>query len=133
MAVQRESVSDRARLDHGRQCTHLYCLIIAVTGLLDMEQDPEPGMLEISKLRLSIDNLDAALVSILAERFRCTRKIGQIKAALSIPTADPEREAVQAARIRELATLAQLDPDFAVAVQQFIVHEVLRQHQVVRQ
>jgi chorismate mutase len=98
-----------------------------------MMHDLEHGMAEIRELRLSIDNLDAALVNILAERFQRTRRIGQIKAALSIPAADPEREAVQVIRLRELAAVARLDPDFAVAIQQFIVHEVIRQHKALRQ
>jgi chorismate mutase len=97
-----------------------------------MKQSLEYGMAEICDLRLSIDNLDAALINILAERFQRTRRIGQIKAELSIPAVDPEREAAQAARLRRLAATARLDPEFAVAMQQFIVHEVVRQHEALR-
>ena len=31
---------------------------------------------ELVQLRATIDNIDAALVHILAERFRCTEKVG---------------------------------------------------------
>ena len=35
---------------------------------------------ELERLRTSIDNIDAALVYMLAERFRCTQKVGALKA-----------------------------------------------------
>ncbi|MFY9916192.1 MAG: chorismate mutase, partial [Nocardioidaceae bacterium] len=35
---------------------------------------------ELTRLRESIDNLDAALVHVLAERFRCTQAVGLLKA-----------------------------------------------------
>jgi len=31
---------------------------------------------ELERLRASIDNIDAALVHMLAERFKCTREVG---------------------------------------------------------
>ena len=45
---------------------------------------------ELVQLRATIDNIDAALVHILAERFRCTEKVGHLKARLDLPPADPE-------------------------------------------
>ena len=50
--------------------------------------------------RDTIDNLDAALVHLLAERFRCTQQVGLLKARLDLPPADPGREQQQAARRR---------------------------------
>ena len=35
---------------------------------------------ELAEARATIDNIDAALVHILAERFRCTQRVGHIKA-----------------------------------------------------
>ena len=35
---------------------------------------------QLLQYRQSIDNLDAALVHILAERFRCTKAVGHLKA-----------------------------------------------------
>jgi len=40
---------------------------------------------ELHQLRKSIDNIDAALVHLLAERFRTTQQVGKLKAALSMP------------------------------------------------
>ena len=68
---------------------------------------------ELLRLRDSIDNIDAALIHMLAERFKCTQAVGEYKATHALPPADPAREAAQIARLRKLATDAKLDPDFA--------------------
>ena len=86
---------------------------------------------ELGRLRDSIDNLDAALVHVLAERFRCTQQIGVLKAAHSMPPADPAREARQIERLRRLALEAKLDPEFAEKFLTFIVAEVVRHHEAI--
>ncbi|MCS6987524.1 MAG: chorismate mutase [Sphingomonadaceae bacterium] len=78
--------------------------------------------------RRSIDNIDAALVHLLAERFKITKKVGAYKAAAGLPPADPAREAQQIARLRRLAREADLDPDFTEAFLRFIIDEVIRHH-----
>jgi chorismate mutase len=87
---------------------------------------------ELLALRDSIDNIDAALIHLLAERFKCTKSVGQLKAAHGLPPADPEREAQQIARLRRLAQDAKLDPDFAEKFLNFIVKEVIRHHEAIR-
>ncbi|AQS42357.1 MAG: Monofunctional chorismate mutase [Candidatus Tokpelaia hoelldobleri] len=84
---------------------------------------------ELQKLRASIDNFDATLVHILAERFRCTKAVGELKAKYNLPPADPARETRQIERLRALALEAQLDPDFAEKFLNFIVREVIRHHE----
>ncbi|MEM6666360.1 MAG: chorismate mutase [Pseudomonadota bacterium] len=86
----------------------------------------------LAALRASIDNIDAALIHMLAERFRCTKAVGQLKADHSLPPADPEREARQIQRLRALATDADLDPDFAEKFLNFIITEVIRHHESFR-
>ncbi|HEY3800194.1 MAG TPA: chorismate mutase [Caulobacteraceae bacterium] len=88
--------------------------------------EPPPALLEI---RHSIDNIDAALIHLLAERFKLTRKVGELKAAVGLPPGDPAREARQIARLRALATDADLDPEFAEKVHAFLVTEVIRHHE----
>jgi chorismate mutase len=83
----------------------------------------------LADYRASIDNIDAALIHMLAERFRCTKAVGVLKAEHGLPPADPSREAEQIARLRRLADEAHLDPDFAEKFLNFIVKEVIRHHE----
>ncbi len=87
---------------------------------------------ELLRLRDSIDNLDAALIHLLAERFKCTQAVGQYKALHNLPPADPAREQTQIARLRRLAQDARLDPDFAEKFFNFVVREVIRHHGAIR-
>jgi chorismate mutase len=82
-------------------------------------------------LRGSIDNIDAALIHMLAERFKCTQKVGVLKATNDLPPADPAREKIQIERLRKLAADANLDPDFAEKFLNFIVREVIRHHEAI--
>lgn len=84
---------------------------------------------ELARLRDSIDNIDAAVVHMLAERFKCTQQVGHLKAAHQLPPADPSREAQQIARLRRLAENAKLDPAFAEKLLNFIIAEVIRHHE----
>ncbi len=88
---------------------------------------------ELVRLRDSIDNIDAALIHLLAERFKCTKAVGELKATRGLPPADPAREAQQIERLRKLAQTAKLDPDFAEKFLNFIVTEVIRHHEAIRQ
>lgn len=91
-----------------------------------MQQDPE---LEV--LRGSIDNLDAAIICLLAERFKITQRVGELKASRGLAPADPDREELQINRLRELAATANLDPEFAEKWLNFVVAEVVRHHQAI--
>ena len=86
---------------------------------------------ELKALRSSIDNIDAALVHMLAERFKCTQKVGVLKANNDLPPADPAREKIQIERLRQLASDAHLDPDFAETFLNFIVREVIQHHEAI--
>jgi chorismate mutase len=86
---------------------------------------------ELVRLRESIDNFDAALIYLLAERFRCTQRVGELKARKGLPASDPGRESMQIARLRKLAIDAKLDPDFAETFLTFVVKEVIRHHQTI--
>jgi chorismate mutase len=86
---------------------------------------------ELLEMRHSIDNIDAALVHLLAERFKLTRQVGELKAAKGLPPADPVREAQMTARLRSLAVTADLDPEFAEKFQNFLVKEVIRHHEII--
>jgi chorismate mutase len=82
--------------------------------------------------RQSIDNIDAAMIHILAERFRITQAVGAHKAAHQLPPSDPGREERQIARLRALALEARLDPEFSEKFLRFIIEEVIHHHEQAR-
>lgn len=91
-------------------------------------RDNEPSA-ELTSLRQSIDNIDAAVIHMLAERFKFTQQVGRLKANTGLPPSDPEREGVQIARLRQLAEESHLDPAFAEKFLGFIVAEVIHHHE----
>ena len=90
------------------------------------ENQPDPVL---AGFRASIDNIDAALIHILAERFSITKAVGAYKAEKSLPASDPGREERQIVRMRKLAEDAQLDPEFSEKFLRFIIDEVIRHHE----
>ncbi|QYJ08296.1 chorismate mutase [Qipengyuania flava] len=89
-------------------------------------QQPDPVL---AGFRKSIDNIDAALIHMLAERFRITQAVGEYKAKVTLPPADPAREQAQIARLRQLAVESELDPEFSEKFLRFIIDEVIRHHE----
>ncbi|WP_044086993.1 chorismate mutase [Bifidobacterium bombi] len=83
----------------------------------------------IKELRRTIDNIDTAITSLLAERFKTTAEVGRLKASSGFAPEDAEREAQQAARQRRVAIDAGLDPEIAQAYREFVVGEVKKRHQ----
>ena len=87
---------------------------------------------KLAAYRDSIDNIDASLVFMLAERFKITKKVGYYKKEHALPPADPAREQEQIARLRELARSAKLDPEFSEKFLHFVINEVIRHHEKIR-
>ena len=91
------------------------------------QTDPQPDEV-LAGFRKSIDNIDAALIHMLAERFRITQAVGEHKARTGLPASDPGREQRQIARLRALAVEADLDPEFSEKFIRFVIDEVIRHH-----
>ncbi len=87
---------------------------------------------KLANFRRSIDNIDAALIHMLAERFRITQAVGEFKAQNELPPADPSREQTQIQRLRTLAEAADLDPEFSEKFIRFVIDEVIRHHRRAR-
>lgn len=130
----------------GRSRRHICCRLrpICLTGgMTDASGAYDPAasslagevdpavMEELLSVRGSIDNIDATLVYLLAERFKATQRVGVLKATHQLPPADPDREAAQITRLKALAEEAQLDPAFAEKFLNFIISEVIRHHQAI--
>lgn len=88
---------------------------------------------QLGRYRQSIDNIDAALVFMLAERFKITQAVGELKARMDMPPADPSREERQIERLRQLARDADLDPEFSEKFLRFVIDEVIRHHERLRE
>jgi chorismate mutase len=101
----------------------LFCMLFKGNAALMVDDNI------LARYRDSIDNIDAALVFMLAERFKITQEVGEYKATVSLPPADPMREEKQIERLRQLARDAKLDPDFTEKFLRFIINEVIRHHQ----
>jgi len=101
--------------------------IQAISGSKAMNTD------QLAHYRQSIDNIDAALVFMLAERFKITQSVGELKARLALPPADPRREEQQIERLRALARDANLDPEFSEKFLRFVIDEVIRHHERLRE
>ena len=116
--------------------------LLLVSLAMSQETQPSPAPFEmapdvvpdpvLASFRKSIDNIDAALIHILAERFRITQAVGEYKARATLPPADPDREARQIARLRKLSEEADLDPEFSEKFLRFIIDEVIRHHEKAR-
>jgi chorismate mutase len=94
-----------------------------------MTETTPPSDPVLAAFRASIDNIDAALIHMLAERFRITQAVGTYKAEKNLPASDPGREERQILRLRNLAEEAHLDPDFGEKFIRFIIDEVIRHHE----
>lgn len=95
------------------------------------EDDVQRARALLGGLRTSIDNIDAAIIYMLAERFRCTETVSRLKAEHKLPPADLTREAEQIARLRRLAEDARFNPDFTEKYLGFIIPHVIRHHEAV--
>lgn len=83
---------------------------------------------QLGDLRASLDNIDNAIIYLLAERFRLTRKVGEYKRDNRLNPVDKDREAQQMQRVSELAERAELDPVFAQKLLRLIINEVVKDH-----
>ncbi len=86
-------------------------------------------MESLDDMRKSIDNIDNAIVAMLAERFKVTNRVGYFKANNNLPVKDPEREAIQHSRIKELSNQYGLDPELASSILGQVIDEVVLKHQ----
>ncbi|WP_044084838.1 chorismate mutase [Bifidobacterium gallicum] len=93
------------------------------------DDETRDAVRKITSLRQSIDNVDMAIIALLAERFKYTAQVGLLKARAGFAPADYKREDFQMERLRRLAADAGLDPDIAEMYREFVVTEAKKRHQ----
>jgi chorismate mutase len=98
---------------------------------MDKPEDVARARVLLADLRSSIDNIDAAIIYMLAERFRCTETVSRLKAEHDLPPADLTREAEQVKRLRWLAQDAKFNPDFTEKYLSFVIQHVIRHHEAI--
>jgi chorismate mutase len=81
------------------------------------------------ELRERIDGLDEQLVQLLAQRFRVTEAVGNLKAAGGMNAADPVREAQQEQRLSQLAEHYGVSPALVKRIFHAVVEEVVSTHE----
>ena len=106
--------------------------MLALQVMSDETQTSSEPDRVLSAYRKSIDNIDAAIIHMLAERFRITQAVGEYKAKVTLPPTDPAREERQISRLRKLSEEADLDPEFSEKFLRFIIEEVIRHHEKAR-
>ncbi|PAU68549.1 chorismate mutase [Bifidobacterium criceti] len=97
---------------------------------LAQSDDPQTKRIvaRIDTLRASIDNIDMAIVALLAERFKATAQVGALKARAGFAPADYAREEQQMERLRLVAQGAGLDTHIAEQYREFVVTETKNRH-----
>jgi len=83
----------------------------------------------LEEMRKSIDNIDNAIIVMLAERFKVTDRVGAYKAENKLPPKDKAREAKQYNRLNDLAIEYGLEPEFANSFLSLIIDCVIERHQ----
>ena len=86
------------------------------------------AVVRIKALRQTIDNVDSAIISLLAERFKATQQVGVLKANAGFAPEDTKREDYQIERLHRIAIDAGLDPDIAEMYREFVVTEAKKRH-----
>lgn len=79
-------------------------------------------------LRREIDRIDEELLLLLAERFRVTAKVGELKARSGLDSVDPVREQEKLERLKALAEAHSLNSDFILDLFQTLFDEVVKNH-----
>jgi chorismate mutase len=82
----------------------------------------------LSELRKKLDQIDASLIALLAERFQVTNQVGLHKKAHALPAVDEMREAEQFERITSLAQVYGLDQAFLHGLFRLIIDKVVEDH-----
>ncbi|RKK02552.1 chorismate mutase [Pseudoroseomonas wenyumeiae] len=92
----------------------------------DTEKSDVEARLESN--RQTLDNIDAALVYIFAERFGCTNATCVLKFEYNLPPLDRAREEYRYARLRGLAKENKINQNFVEIRMRFVIDQIIQRH-----
>lgn len=95
--------------------------------------DPESVPAELLEVRNRIDQIDHQIISLLAQRFELTHRVGQLKAVHALEALDSSREAEKLAEIEQLCRDNGLNPALVTELFSQIMEEVVRNHNRLRE
>ena len=95
-----------------------------------MESESVPA--ELLAVREKIDQIDHQIITLLAQRFELTHRVGMLKASLALEALDAQREAAKLAEIRALCEEHDLNPDLVTELFTQIMEEVVSNHNRLR-
>lgn len=108
------------------------CAPVSATSWTHSEICLEGEKDTLQHCRNTIDNLDRALLSILAERFRCTEQIGHYKARHHLPEHDEERQKEQLLQWKRIAQSSGLPVHIAESTYHCLVSHVQERHKMIK-
>lgn len=123
---------------HATPSTVASChLLNSLAFVMDKNPAPRPDAEgdhdALAEYRASIDNIDASLIYLMAERFKVTEKVGKYKKEQGLPAASVDREQEQFHRMKKLAADAGVDQEFMGKFLRFIIDEVIRRHERIKE
>ena len=84
---------------------------------------------ELLSVREKIDAIDERLLDLLAERFRLTHQVGLLKANQQLSALDATREAEKLARLADLSSDRDLNPELIQELFRRIMQQVVQNHE----
>ncbi len=87
---------------------------------------------ELLEVRKKIDLVDSELISLLAERFALTHRVGMLKASNELDAVDAGREAQKLDDLRALCLEHELNPELITELFTRIMEEVVKNHNQLR-
>lgn len=87
----------------------------------------------LQKLRKQVDQIDKKLLKILAERFKITKKIGELKSKRSLPACDKKREILLFKERESLAKKLGLNKGLAKNIFNEIIKTVKKDHKKIKE
>ena len=83
---------------------------------------------ELLSVREKIDAIDERLLDLLAERFQLTHQVGLLKANQQLSALDATREAEKLARLADLSSDRDLNPELIQELFRRIMQQVVQNH-----